>query len=327
MKKRLLGKTNVEVGEISLGCWQLGGKWGEPLNPEVAQKTLEAAVESGINCFDTADVYNGGASEVAIGKYNKNVNKKVFVITKIGRWLNPHTPEGYNEENIRKFVDSSRRNLKVEILNMVLLHCPPTEVYYMPKVFEVLDKLKAEGKIKHYGVSVEKVEEALKAIEFPGVEAVEIIFNMFRLRPAEIFFKEAKKKNVGVIVRVPLASGMLTGKFTKDSTFAKDDHRQSNRHGEMFDRGETFSGVDFNTGLLAVEELKEVFNGKPLAQVALRWILMFDAVSTIIPGASKPEHIIANAKAAEMKPLTEEEMKKVEEIYNKYIRAQVHQLW
>ncbi len=327
MNKRLLGKTEVAVSEISLGCWQLGGKWGEPLDPIVAQNTLESAAKNGINCFDTADVYNGGESERAIGRYMKNLDEKPFVITKIGRWLNPHLAKGYNEENLRKFVDQSRKNLQVEALDMVLLHCPPTDVFYMPEVFKILDQLKIENKIKHYGVSVQKVEEALKAIEYPGVEAIEIIFNMFRLRPSELFFKEAKKKNVGIIVRVPLASGLLTGKFTKDSTFNKDDHRQANRNGELFDRGETFSGVDYETGLKAVEELKKLFPGKNLAQIALRWILMFDAVSTVIPGASKPHHIISNAEASSLPPLSDKKMKKIEDIYNRYIKEQVHQLW
>lgn len=327
MKFRKLGKTNVEVSEISMGCWQLGGKWGDPFDPNLAHETLVKAASTGVNCFDTADVYIGGASERAIGNFLKDAKPKPFVITKIGRWLNPHTPEGYNESNLRRFVDQSRHNLQVEALDMVLLHCPPTEVYYMPEVFEVLDRLKLEGKIKHYGVSVQKVEEALKAIEYPGVEAIEIIFNMFRLRPAELFFQEAKKKNVGVIVRVPLASGMLTGKFDKNSTFGRDDHRQSNRHGEMFDRGETFSGVDYDTGLKAVSELKKIFKDRPLYEVALRWILMFDAVSTIIPGASKPEHILNNAKASESESLTKAEMKKVEKIYNTYIKNPVHHLW
>ncbi len=327
MKQRLLGKTNVLVSEVSLGCWQLGGKWGEPLNPVVAQETLVSAANSGITCLDTADVYNGGESERAIGRYMKNLENKPFVITKIGRWLNPHIASEYNEKNLRHFVETSRNNLQVEALDMVLLHCPPTDVFYMPEVFQVLDTLKAEGKIKHYGVSVQKVEEALKAIEYPGVEAIEIIFNMFRLRPSELFFKEAKKRNVGVIVRVPLASGLLTGKFSKDSTFTKDDHRQSNRNGELFDKGETFSGVDFETGLQAVNELKKVFKDKSLAQIALRWILMFDAVSTVIPGASKPEHIISNAEAVKLPPLTDEEMEAVERIYNTYIKEQVHQLW
>ncbi len=327
MKKRTLGRTGVKVSEIAMGCWQLGGKWGDPFDPEVAHQTLVTAASTGVNCFDTADVYIGGASERAIGRFLKETDQKPFVITKIGRWLNPHTSEGYNESNLRRFVDQSRQNLQVEALDMVLLHCPPTEVYYRPDVFDILDQLKVEGKIKHYGVSVQKVEEALKAIEFPGVEAIEIIFNMFRLRPAELFFEQAKKKNVGVIVRVPLASGLLTGKFNKNTTFGQDDHRQSNRQGELFDRGETFSGVDYNTGLKAVAELEKVFKDRPLAEVALRWILMFDAVSTIIPGASKPEHIQNNAKASKSPALTQAEMKKVEEIYQRYIKDPVHHLW
>ena len=327
MKYRKLGKTNVSVSEIAMGCWQLGGKWGDPFDSVVADETLKSAIKQGINCFDTADVYIGGESERAIGRFLKETQEQVFVITKIGRWLNPHTPEGYNEENLRKFIDQSRKNLQVDALDMVLLHCPPYEVYYMPEVFEILDKLKNEGKIKHYGVSVQKVEEALIAMEYPGVEAIEIIFNMFRLRPAELFFQEAKKKNVGVIVRVPLASGLLTGKFSKNTTFSSDDHRQSNRQGEWFDRGETFSGVDYASGLQAVEALKEVFPNESLPMIALRWILMFDAVSTIIPGASKPEQIVNNAKASELKPLTQPQMKQVEAIYNQYIKDQVHRRW
>ncbi|MDT8337250.1 MAG: aldo/keto reductase [Candidatus Izemoplasmatales bacterium] len=327
MKQRNLGKTNVSVSEISMGCWQLGGTWGAPFDPVVAEETLKAAQKQGINCFDTADVYIGGESERAIGRYMKNADNKSFVITKIGRLLNPHIPEGYNEENLRHFINQSRKNLQVDALDMVLLHCPPFEVYYMPEVFEILDKIKSEGKIKHYGVSVQKIEEGLKAIEYPNVEAVEIIFNMFRLRPAELFFQEAKKKNVGVIVRVPLASGLLTGKFTKQTTFNKDDHRQSNRQGELFDRGETFSGVDYESGLKAVEELKKVFKDQSLPMIALRWILMFDAVSTIIPGASKPEHINNNALASELPPLTKQQMKQVENIYNQYIKDQVHHRW
>lgn len=327
MKQRVLGKTNVMVSEISMGCWQLGGKWGDPFDSNLANDTLIAATQQGINCFDTADVYLGGESERAIGRYMKSLDNKPFVITKIGRWLNPHTSKGYNEENIRHFIDQSRENLQVDALDMVLLHCPPLDVYYMPEVFEILDKMKAEKRIKHYGVSVEKVEEGLKAIEYPGVEAVEIIFNMFRLRPSELFFKEAKKRHVGVIVRVPLASGLLTGKFNKHTSFSQDDHRKSNRHGEWFDQGETFSGVDYTIGLKAVDELKEIFKGESLSMIALRWILMFDAVSTIIPGASKPEHIINNAKASELKPLSIEQMRNVESIYQKYIKKQVHQRW
>lgn len=327
MNDRKLGKTNVTVSEIALGCWQLGGKWGDPFDEAVAQETLQSAVHQGINCFDTADVYIGGESERAIGRFLKQNKQKTFVITKIGRWLNPHIAEGYNEENIRKFINQSRANLQVDALDLVLLHCPPYEVLYTPEVFALLDQIKAEGKIKHFGVSVQKVEEALIAMEYPGVEAIEIIFNMFRLRPAELFFQEAKKKNVGVIVRVPLASGLLSGKYTKQTTFGKGDHRQSNRNGEWFDRGETFSGVDYESGLQAVEELKALFPNESLPMVALRWILMFDAVSTIIPGASRPEQIIDNAKASQMPPLTEHQMKQVEAIYNKYIKHQVHTRW
>jgi aryl-alcohol dehydrogenase-like predicted oxidoreductase len=257
----------------------------------------------------------------------KSSGEHPFVITKIGRWLNPHVKEGYNEENLRRFIDQSRKNLQVDSLDMVLLHCPPNEVYYTPEVFEILDTIKKEGKIKHYGVSVQKVEEAMIALEYPGVEAIEIIFNMFRLRPAELFFNEAKKKNVGVIVRVPLASGLLTGKFSTNTTFTKDDHRMSNRQGEWFDRGETFSGVDYDTGLQAVEELKKVFPNQSLPMIALRWILMFDAVSTIIPGASRPEHIINNAKAVDLPPLTKEQMTQVRHIYDTYIKEQVHTRW
>lgn len=327
MKQRRFGKTNVMVSEISLGTWQLGSKWGDPFDKEVAINTLESAVNEGINCFDTADVYIGGMSEKTIGEFIKTKEQKPFVITKVGRYLNPHTANGYNEENIRKYIDDSLKRLDVSSLDIVLLHCPPIEVYYNPSVFELMDKLKHEGKIKHYGVSIEKIEEGLKAMEYEGVEAIEVIFNMFRLRPMELLFEQAKKKNVGIIVRVPLASGLLSGKYDKKTTFGKGDHRTFNRHGESFDKGETFSGVDYDLGLKAVEELKALFPGKDLAQIALRWILMFDQVSTIIPGASRPEHIISNAKASSLPPLTDIEMKKIKDIYDTYIKNPVHYLW
>lgn len=327
MKKRRFGKTNIMVSEISLGTWQLGSKWGDPFNPEVALETLKAATELGINCYDTADVYQGGASEQAIGEYIKTIHEKPFVITKTGRRLNPHTAQGYNEDNIRHFINDSRKRLDVDALDMVLLHCPPTDVYYNPEVFELLDQLKKEGIINHYGVSIERVEEGLKAMEYEGVEAIEVIFNMFRLRPLELLFEQAKKKDVAIIVRVPLASGLLSGKYTNKTTFSAGDHRTFNRNGEAFDKGETFSGVDYEVGLQAVEALKNVFPGQNLAQIALRWILMFDAVSTVIPGASKAEHIISNAEAANLPPLSESEMKQVQDIYNKFIKHPVHYLW
>lgn len=327
MNYRRFGKSNINISEISLGTWQLGNTWGLPFNEERAFKTLEAATQEGINAFDTADVYVGGLSEKTIGIFNKNRKDKVFVITKMGRRLNPHVADGYNEENLRRFVDESRQNMQVESLDMILLHCPPTEVFYRPDVFKVLDQLKVEKKIKHYGVSVEKIEEGLKALTYPGVDAIEIIFNMFRLRPMELFFEEAKKHDVGIIVRVPLASGLLTGKYDEKTIFNPNDHRTYNREGKAFDKGETFSGVDYQKGLSAVSRLKEVFKTDDLAPIALRFCLMFDAVSTVIPGASRPEQITLNVKASQLPPLTDEEMKKVFDIYDTYIKDPVHYVW
>ncbi len=327
MKLRKLGKTNIEVSEISLGTWQLGSKWGTPFSHDEAFNILDAAKAQGINCLDTADVYQGGLSEKTIGEYMKTHNYKPFVITKVGRKLSKHIKENYNNENIRAFVDASIKNIGVESLDMVLLHCPPTDAYNEPRIFDIMDQLVLEGKIKHYGVSVEKIEEAMKAMEYPGVEAIEIIFNMFRLKPMETFFAEAQKNNVGVIVRVPLASGLLTGKYHQNTTFNPNDHRSFNRHGESFDKGETFSGVEYDLGIRAVNELKKLFNTENLAPIALRWILMFDAVSTVIPGASRAEQVRLNAAASKLPPLTTKEMKDVQFIYNKYIRSSVHHLW
>lgn len=327
MNYRTFGKTGIKISEVSLGTWQLGSKWGDPFDEHVAQVTLEQAVSLGINAFDTADVYSGGQSERSIGTFLKTVSNQPFVITKAGRRLPKQTKEGYTRENLSEFIDDSRKNLQVDALDMVLLHCPPTDVYYMPEVFEYLDTFKKEGRIKHYGVSVERIEEGLKAMEYSGVEAIEIIFNMFRLRPMELFFEQAKAKQVGVIVRVPLASGLLTGKYHEKTTFSAHDHRTYNRQGEAFDKGETFSGVDYHLGLKAVNELKKVFQTEELAPIALRWILMFDAVSTVIPGASKPEQIVENVKATELPPLTNEQMRAVEEIYQTYIKYPVHHLW
>jgi aryl-alcohol dehydrogenase-like predicted oxidoreductase len=327
MKYRDFGKTGIKVSEISLGTWQLGGKWGDGLNKDIAMKTLNSAVNKGINCFDTADVYQDQYSEITIGEFLKTVEDKPFVITKSGRQLNPHTADGYSEENIRNFINQSRKRLDVDALDMVLLHCPPTDVYYRPDVFEFMDQFKKEGLIKHYGVSIERIEEGLKAMDYPGVEAIEIIFNMFRLRPTERFFSEAKKHNVGVIVRVPLASGLLTGKFDENTTFGKNDHRTFNRNGEAFDKGETFSGVDYHLGLKAVDELKKLFGTDDIAPYALKYILMFDAVSTVIPGASKESHIVNNVKAVDLPDLTDHQMREVKRIYDQYIKNPVHYLW
>lgn len=327
MKYRTLGKTGFKVSEVSLGTWQLGGKWGEKFSYDTARHILEKAVEGGINFIDTADVYNEGHSEKAIGKFLKGVKQRIYVTTKAGRRLVPHNKEGYNRENLTGFVNDSLKNLDVEAIDLVQLHCPPPEVYDDPEVFSIMDELVEKGKILNYGVSVERVEEALKAIEHPGVATVQIIYNMFRHKPAEKFFGHARNKNTGIIVRVPLASGMLTGKFTEDTKFSKGDHRFFNREGQVFDKGETFSGVPYEVGLEAVEELKKIFPEEKLAEYALRWILMNDNVSCVIPGASRVSQVEDNIKASELPPLTEEQMECVDEVYQKYIKSYVHNLW
>lgn len=327
MKYRTLGKTGFRVSEISLGTWQLGGKWGEKFNFDTAEEILEKAVEGGINFIDTADVYNEGMSEQAIGKFLKKTKERIYVATKAGRRLDPHTSEGYNKKNITGFVEDSLKNLDVEAIDLLQLHCPPTEVYDDPEIYRILDGLAEEGKILNYGVSVEKVEEALKAIEHPDIATVQIIYNMFRFKPAESFFGHAHDRNVGIIVRVPLASGMLTGKFKKDTEFSKDDHRSFNREGQAFDKGETFSGVPYEVGLQAVEELKKYFPEDKLAEYALRWILMNDYVSCVIPGASRLSQVEDNIKASGLEPLSDEQMECTEEVYQKYIKKHVHHLW
>lgn len=326
MNYRTLGKTGYDISEVSLGTWQLGSKWGDAFSEEVALETLEAAYKEGINFFDTADIYQGGLSEKAIGKFLKTKKDKIYVVTKCGRKLNPHVAEGYNRENITEFVDASLENMQVESLDLILLHCPPGEVYHHSQAFEALDELKKKGKIQHYGVSVECVEEAIKAMDY-DISAVEIIFNMFRLKPSETFFDLAKQKNVGVIVRVPLASGLLTGKYTLETKFGAEDHRNYNRNSEAFDKGETFSGVDYATGVKVAQQLKEGLNTEDLSKAALRYILMYDAVSTVIPGASNASQIAANAQAAALPSFTKEEMDFVKSAYDKEIRPLVHHLW
>ena len=328
MKYRKLGKTGIEVSEISLGTWQVGGKWGETFSHENADNILNAAVDAGINFIDTADVYGDGESEKAVGRLVRSRSENIAVATKCGRRLSPHVNESYTPAALRKFVENSLENMGLETLDLIQLHCPPTEVYYRPEIFELFDRLKEEGKIQHLGVSVEKVEEALKAIEYPNVTTVQIIFNMFRQRPAELFFKEAKRRDIGIIVRVPLASGLLTGKFKADTHFAPTDHRNFNRNGEAFDKGETFSGIDYQVGLEAVEELKQLFPGQEnLAPVALRWILQFEEVSCIIPGASKPDHLTSNLQALDIPELTPEQLAGVKAIYENRIKPLVHQNW
>ena len=328
MQYRKLGKTGFNVSEISLGTWQVGGKWGEPFSHQTADAILNSAVDSGINFIDTADVYGDGESEKAVGRLVRSRSERVYVATKCGRQLQPHTNEAYQPAALRKFVEASLRNMQLETLDLIQLHCPPTDVFYRPEIFELFNRLKEEGKILNLGVSVEKVEEGLKALTFPNVTTIQLIFNMFRQRPAELLFQEAKRHDVGLIVRVPLASGLLTGKFSPQTTFSPDDHRQFNRDGAAFDKGETFSGVDYETGLAAVEELKKVFPEQPnLAPVALRWVLMFEEVSCVIPGASKPSQLESNLSAAELPALTEEQMRAVRTIYEQRIKPLVHTRW
>lgn len=327
MNYRELGRTGWRVSEVSLGAWAIGGSWGA-VDDRESIAALHRALDLGVNFIDTADVYGDGHSEHLIAGVLKERGEKVIVATKAGRRLEPHTADGYTAANLTRFVERSLRNLDTDCLDLVQLHCPPTEVYYRPEVFDAMDDLVRAGKVRYYGVSVEKVEEALKAIEYPNVQTVQIIFNMFRHRPAELFFAQAQQRKVGVLARVPLASGLLTGKMTPQSAFAPDDHRTFNRYGESFDMGETFSGVDFSTGLEAVEELRPLVPpGATMAQFALRWILMFDAVSCVIPGARRPAQAEDNIRASELSPLSEETMARVRAIYDTHIRPLVHQRW
>ena len=329
MRYRTLGRTGWEASEIGFGAWGIGGDvWGQK-DDTAAIAALNTAIDQGINFIDTADVYGDGHSEQLIAQVRKERHEDLFIATKAGRRLDPHNAAGYNSaQNLTGFVERSLRNLQTEALDLVQLHCPPSEVYDMPEVFGIMDRLVQQGKIRAYGVSVEKVSEALKAITHPNVKTVQIIFNMFRLKPAEQFFAAAHERNVGIIVRVPLASGLLTGKFRPDTQFASTDHRTFNRHGEAFDQGETFSGVDYEEGLRAVEELRDLIpGGMTMAQFALRWILMFPEVTTIIAGAKSPQQAADNAQTAGFPVLSDATMRRVQEIYDTRIKAQVAQRW
>lgn len=327
MKYRALGRTGWNISEIGFGAWGIGGDWGTT-DDKASLDALHKAIDLGVNFIDTADVYGDGHSEQLIAQVRKARSEQLIVATKAGRRLNPHVASGYNRQNLTSFVERSLRNLQTEALDLVQLHCPPSEVYDMPEVFGILDDLVQEGKVRFYGVSVERVEEALKAITYPNVQSVQIIFNMFRFKPAEQFFTAASEHRVGILARVPLASGLLTGKLSLQSQFAENDHRKFNRHGEAFDQGETFSGVDYETGLRAVEELRPLVpQGATMAQFALRWILMFAEVTSAIPGAKNPEQAEDNVKAAALAPLTNDTMLRVQEVYDTYIRPQVQQRW
>lgn len=328
MRTRPFGRTGFSVSEIGFGAWQIGGAWGDVPEAE-GRAALEAALDAGVSFVDTADVYGDGRSErIVAAVLRDRGGDRPMVATKAGRRLQPHVADGYTEANLSAFVDRSLGNLGVEALDLVQLHCPPTEVYYRPEVFAALDDLVAAGKILNYGVSVEKVEEALKAIEYPGVKSVQIIYNLFRQRPGDLFFREAEARDVAVIARVPLASGLLSGKITAATRFADDDHRRFNRHGEAFDVGETFAGVPFEVGLSAVEEIRRLVpEGATMAAFALRWILMAEAVTVVIPGARNADQARANAAAAELAPIAAETMAAARAVYRDRIAPHVHQRW
>ncbi len=328
MEYRTLGRTGWKISPISFGAWGIGGNdWGNT-DDRTSLEALNKAIDLGVNFIDTADVYGDGHSEQLIAQVRKSRSEQLIIATKAGRRLNPHVAAGYNRQNLTSFVERSLRNLEVEALDLLQLHSAPSEVYDMPEVFGILDDLVQQGKIRFYGVSVERVEEALKSITYPNVQSVQIIFNMFRLKPAEQFFPTARERQVGILARVPLASGLLTGKFRPNTQFAANDHRNFNRHGKAFDQGETFSGVDYETGLRAVEELRKLVpQDATMAQFALRWILMFPDVTTAIAGAKNPQQAADNVGAASLPPLSDETMQRVREVYDTYIRSQVQQRW
>ena len=328
MLYRKLGKTNFNISEISLGTWQVGGKWGSGFNDKTADELINTAIDNGVNFIDTADVYENGLSETAVGRVVRSRSERIYVATKCGRFINPHVSGEYQPKVLQKYIEDSLKRMRLDTLDLIQLHCPPTEVFYRPEIFEMFDRLKEQGKILNLGVSVEKVEEALKAIEYSNVTTVQIIFNLFRQRPSQLFFAEARKKDIGIIARVPLASGLLTGKFDSKTTFDTQDHRNFNRNGDAFDKGETFSGIDYELGLKAVEKLKALFpETTNLAPIALQWILSFEDISCIIPGASKDSHVLSNLSVYDLPKLSPEKISAMNEIYEEYIKPSVHHLW
>lgn len=327
MEYRTLGRTGYDISTISFGAWAIGSSWGD-VDDEESFAALNRAVDLGVNFFDTADVYGDGHSERLLGRLRRERSEPIFIATKAGRRLNPHVAEGYTRENLTRFVERSLGNLQTEAIDLLQLHCPPTAVYYMPEAFDALDELVKQGKLRFYGVSVEKVEEALKAIEYPNVQSVQIIFNIFRQRPSDLFFREAQRKQVGILARVPLSSGMLTGKMNRQTAFAANDHRHFNREGESFDKGETFSGIDYEAQLAAVEQLRTLVpTGMTMTQFALRWILMHEAVTAAIPGAKRVEQVEENVSAADLPSIPAETMSQVQKLYEERIRPQVHHYW
>lgn len=327
MQYRELGRTGWQVSTISFGAWAIGGTWGQ-VNDDESMAALHRALDLGVNFIDTADVYGDGHSERLIARLRKERSEPFYVATKAGRRLSPHVAEGYDRANLTAFVERSLRNLDTEAIDLLQLHCPPTPVYYMPEVFEVLDDLVRAGKVRHYGVSVEKVEEALKAIEFPNVQSVQIVYNIFRQRPAELLFRETLARRVGILARLPLSSGLLSGHLKPTTQFSADDHRSFNREGAAFDKGETFSGLDYDSGLQAVEALRPLVPpGQTLAQFALRWILLQQAVTCAIPGGRRPAQVEENMRAADLPALPDSTVRAIEAVYERHAKPQVHHRW
>ena len=328
MNYRKLGKTGWKVSEIGLGTWQVGGGWGKAFDPKKAEEILHTAFDQGINFVDTADVYDGGLSEAAVGRAVRERSEKIYVATKCGRRIQPHFAEGYTVERLRRYVEDSLRNTGLEQLDLIQLHCPPTPVYERDDIFGLFEDLKKEGKIAAMGVSVEKITEALTSMKYEIVSTIQVIFNLFRQKPAELLFDHAEVNQIGLIIRVPLASGLLSGKIHAETSFPKDDHRHFNREGKAFDKGETFSGVPLEKAFPAVEALKADFAGShDLAAQALRWILMFKQVGTVIPGASSSSQVEKNIRASKLPPLSPSQMQEAAMIYNKFIKEEVHFQW
>ena len=327
MQKRKFGKIGWNISEISLGCWAMGADWGD-VSEENAKNILKTSFENGVNFFDTADVYGDGRSEKFVGEFINSTSERIYVATKAGRRINPHEAQGYYDKDLMEsYVDRSLKNLSVETIDLLQMHCPPTEVYSHDLTYEMLDYLVTKGKIQHYGFSVQTVEEAIACIQRPHTKSVQIIFNMLRLKPSEEFFQMAKDKNIAIIVRVPLASGLLTGKMNSNSSFPENDHRNYNIKGDAFDVGETFSGVDFTKALKVVEELKSIIpDGFSLSQLALKWILMHDAVSVVIPGAKNSNQVLSNISASSL-PNIDDLMKKIEDIYTTHLKDDIHPNW
>ncbi len=328
MRYRPLGRTGWNVSEVSFGAWAIGGSWGT-VDDEESMAALHKAVDLGVNFIDTADVYGDGRSERLIGRLLKErPGERIYVATKFGRRLNPHEAAGYTAANLEAFLDRSLENLGVDAVDLVQLHCPPSAVYDQPHVFAACRNLVEKGKLRHYGVSVEKCDEALKAMNDPGVQSVQIIFNIFRQKPTEKVFLRAQSKRVGILARLPLASGILSGKITKDTVFEPDDHRAGNREGQWFDKGETFSGVPFDVALEAVAELRRILpEGLTMAQFALQWVLKHEAVTCVIPGGKRAGQVEENCAASTLPPLPGPPMRAANAVYERLIQHLVWRQW